>query len=86
LASDAVPLFSWLDLVKGYIGKMKRTARELDCVLGSWVDEHRRIRLNRSISEEEKDFIYVMLSIMDDGNISVDEADTTVKASCLVSI
>jgi hypothetical protein len=65
---------------------MKRTARELDCVLGSWVDEHRRIRLNRSISEEEKDFIYVMLSIMDDSNISVDEADTTVKASCLVSI
>ncbi|KAJ6896518.1 hypothetical protein NC651_022655 [Populus alba x Populus x berolinensis] len=86
LTSDAVPLFSWLDLVKGYIGKMKRTARELDCVLGSWVDEHRRIRLNRSISEEEKDFIHVMLSIMDDSNISVDEADTTVKASCLVSI
>lgn len=83
LASDAVPLFSWLDLVKGYTGKMKRTARELDCVLGSWVDEHRRIRLNRSISDEEKDFIHVMLSIMDDSNVSVDEADTTVKSSCL---
>nr|TKS05301.1 hypothetical protein D5086_0000133980 [Populus alba] len=83
LASDAVPLFSWLDLVEGYTGKMKRTARELDCVLGSWVDEHRRIRLNRSISEEEKDFIHVMLSIMDDSNVSVDEADTTVKSSCL---
>lgn len=83
LASDAGPLFSWLDLVKGYIGKMKRTARELDFVLGSWVEEHRRIRLNRSISEEEKDFIHVMLSIMDDSNVSVDEADTTVKSSCL---
>ncbi|KAB5541382.1 hypothetical protein DKX38_014356 [Salix brachista] len=84
LASDAVPLLGWLDLVKGFIGKMKRTARELDSVLGSWVNEHRRIRLNRSINEEEKDFIHVMLSIMDDSNISVDEADTTVKATCLV--
>ena len=65
---------------------MKRTARELDFVLGSWVDEHRRTRLNRSINEEEKDFIQVMLSIMDDSNISADEADTTVKATCLVSI
>ena len=86
LVSDAVPLIGWLDLVKGFIGKMKRTARELDFVLGSWVKEHRRIRLDRSIIEEEKDFIHVMLSIMDDSNISADEADTTVKATCLVSI
>uniref|UniRef100_A0A6N2L7L2 Cytochrome P450 n=1 Tax=Salix viminalis TaxID=40686 RepID=A0A6N2L7L2_SALVM len=82
LVSDAVPLLGWLDLVKGFIGKMKRG--ELDFVLGSWVDEHRRIRLNRSINEEEKDFIHVMLSIMDDSNISADEADTTVKATCLL--
>ncbi|KAJ6409674.1 hypothetical protein OIU84_009218 [Salix udensis] len=82
LVSDAVPLLGWLDSVKGFIGTMKRTARELDSVLGSWVKEHRRIRLN----EEDKDFIHVMLSIMDDSNISVDEADTTVKATCLVSI
>ncbi|CAK7329780.1 unnamed protein product [Dovyalis caffra] len=83
LASDAVPFLGWLDSVKGYVGKMKRTARELDNVLGSWVNEHRRTRLNRSIKEEEKDFIHVMLSSMDDRDISVDEADTTVKANCL---
>uniref|UniRef100_A0A6N2LEE7 Cytochrome P450 n=2 Tax=Salix viminalis TaxID=40686 RepID=A0A6N2LEE7_SALVM len=83
LVSDAVPMLGWLDSVRGFKGTMKRTARELDSMLGSWVKEHRRIRLNGSINEEEKDFIHVMLSTMDDSNISADEADTTVKATCL---
>ncbi|KAJ4825604.1 hypothetical protein Tsubulata_022675, partial [Turnera subulata] len=37
LVSDNVPFLGWFDLVMGTIGKMKRTAREIDSVLGSWV-------------------------------------------------
>ncbi|KAJ4716416.1 Cytochrome P450 protein [Melia azedarach] len=83
LASDNVPFLGWLDVVKGYTSKMKRTARELDTVLGSWVEEHRQKRVNRSINEEEQDFIHVMLSIMDDDESSIAEANTVIKATCL---
>lgn len=86
LASDTVPFLGWLDLMMGYVGKMKRTAKELDWVFGKWLTEHRQKRLNRRIDEEEQDFIHVMLSVMDDGKNSVDDTDTKIKANCLVRI
>ncbi|KAL5790823.1 hypothetical protein ACOSQ2_005711 [Xanthoceras sorbifolium] len=83
LASDTVPFLGWLDVVKGYKSKMKKTARELDYVIGNWVDEHCRRRLSRNINEEEQDFIHVMLSAMDNNQISAPDANTVVKATCL---
>lgn len=85
MASDAVPFLGWLDVVRGYVREMKKTARDLDCVLGMWVDEHRQRRLRGSIKEEELDFIHVMLSVMEEGELSAHEADTVIKATCLVS-
>ncbi|XWS62473.1 hypothetical protein CRYUN_Cryun06bG0014200 [Craigia yunnanensis] len=82
LFSDAVPFLGWMDVVIGHISKIKRTAKELDFVLGSWVNEHRQRRLRESIKGKQ-DFIDVMLSIMDDGSIPTQEADTTIKATCL---
>ncbi|KAJ4826982.1 hypothetical protein Tsubulata_038903 [Turnera subulata] len=85
LVSDAVPWLGWLDLVMGTVGKMKRTAREIDSVLGSWVNEHRQKRLNGNINEEEQDLIHVMLSTMDGDQISsLHDANTIVKANCLL--
>ncbi|KAK0580719.1 hypothetical protein LWI29_005463 [Acer saccharum] len=83
LVSDTIPFLGWLDVVNGYVSKMKKVAKELDYVLGNWVDEHRQRRFNQNISEEEQDFIHVMLSAMDDGKISAKDADTVVKANCL---
>ncbi|KAJ6295735.1 hypothetical protein OIU78_023715 [Salix suchowensis] len=34
--SDVVPFHDWLDYVKGYVGKMKRTTMEIDSVFSSW--------------------------------------------------
>ncbi|KAL9418015.1 hypothetical protein AB3S75_040922 [Citrus x aurantiifolia] len=83
LASDNIPFLGWLDIVKGYTGQMKRTAKELDDVFGRLVHEHRHKRLNRSINKDEQDFIDVMLSVMDDGKTSPEDADTVIKATCL---
>ncbi|KAJ9135580.1 hypothetical protein P3X46_032749 [Hevea brasiliensis] len=83
LASDTVPFLGWLDLVKGYVGDMKRTAKEMDEVLGRWVKKHREQRLKGGIKEEEQDFIHVMLSVMDDGKISANEIDNIIKGTCL---
>ncbi|XP_012459881.1 xanthotoxin 5-hydroxylase CYP82C4 [Gossypium raimondii] len=82
LVSDAIPFLGCLDVVIGTIGQIKRTAKELDFVLGNWVNEHRERRLNKGI-EGNQDFVDVMLSIMDENNVPTQEADVTIKATCL---
>ncbi|ESR36373.1 hypothetical protein CICLE_v10028201mg [Citrus x clementina] len=83
LPSDNIPFLGWLDVVNGYTGQMKKTAKELDTLFGRLVHEHRHKRLNESIKEEEKDFIDVMLSVLDDGKTSAEDADTVIKSTCL---
>ncbi|PSS26076.1 Cytochrome P450 82C2 like [Actinidia chinensis var. chinensis] len=91
MISDAIPLLGWLDVLNGYRGKMKRSAREMDCVLGEWLEEHRRKRLTGRIDEGERDFVDVMLSVMEEeeegGNSHrPHDTDTVVKATCLSMI
>ncbi|KAL5788477.1 hypothetical protein ACOSP7_005426 [Xanthoceras sorbifolium] len=62
---------------------MKRMARQLDYVLKNWVEEHSQRRLNRNVNDEEQDFMHVMLSAMDNHKISDQDANTTIKATCL---
>ncbi|KAI6701261.1 hypothetical protein NL676_015585 [Syzygium grande] len=71
MVSDSIPFLGWVDVVKGRVTEMKRTAKELDWVLGRW--------------DDEQDFIHFMLSATDleDGKYSVQEADTIIKATCL---
>uniref|UniRef100_A0A2P2JHT3 Uncharacterized protein MANES_17G096500 n=2 Tax=Rhizophora mucronata TaxID=61149 RepID=A0A2P2JHT3_RHIMU len=83
-ASDTVPFLGWLDFVKGHVGEMKRTAKELDRAFSGWVNEHRKKRLGGIIKEDEMDFIDVMLSLLDDSNILADDPDTVIKSTCLV--
>ncbi|MBA0572669.1 hypothetical protein Golob_002995, partial [Gossypium lobatum] len=82
LVSDTIPFLGCLDVVTGNIGKIKRTAKELDFVLGNWVNEHRERRLNKGIKGNQ-DFVDVMLSIMDENNVPTQEVDVTIKATCL---
>ncbi|KAK6240490.1 Cytochrome P450 - like 10 [Theobroma cacao] len=82
--SDAVTVLGWIDVLTATISKFKRTAKELDYVLGSWVNEHRERRLAGD-TKGDKDFIDVMLSILDDGKTSTKEADITIKATCHLS-
>ncbi|XP_034681202.1 xanthotoxin 5-hydroxylase CYP82C2-like [Vitis riparia] len=85
MVSDAVPFLGWLDTVRGYTAKMKGTARQLDQVIGRWVEEHRQKRLSGSINEAEQDFIHAMLSVIDDAQFSAHDHDhdTVIKATCL---
>uniref|UniRef100_A0A6N2L6F5 Uncharacterized protein n=1 Tax=Salix viminalis TaxID=40686 RepID=A0A6N2L6F5_SALVM len=73
--SDVVPFHGWLDYVKGYLGKMKRTTMETDSLFSSW--------LNGSINKEEKDSIHVLLSNVVDGEIFYDDTDTAIKGTFL---
>ena len=86
MVSDAMPFLGWLDALKGYKREMERTGKEIDCVLGGWVEEHRlKKRLGGEVDESEQDFIDVMLSVIDSGSFSGLDADTVIKSTCLVS-
>ncbi|CAL5387852.1 unnamed protein product [Camellia sinensis] len=87
LISDAIPFLGWFDVLNGYRGKMKRSAREVDDVLGSWVEEHRQKRVAGSIDEGERDFIDVLISAMEESQLSHGhDTDTVIKATCLSMI
>ncbi|XP_058080741.1 cytochrome P450 CYP82D47-like [Magnolia sinica] len=83
VASDALPFLKWMDL-GGHERAMKRTAEELDVLMTGWLEEHRR---RRSLGEAaRKDFMDVLLSIMEDANISSYDPDTIIKATSLAII
>ncbi|KAK2657353.1 hypothetical protein Ddye_010405 [Dipteronia dyeriana] len=89
--SDSIPFLRWWDF-NGYEKAMKRTAKELDSLIGGWLEEHKQKRLlllsgdHQMIRKlEESDFMDVMLNILEDAEISGYNADTINKATCLVS-
>ena len=51
-------------------------------MLGSWVEEHRQNRLSANDNGAEQDFIYAMLSVIDDGQFSGRDPDTIIKGTC----
>ncbi|PON70149.1 Cytochrome P450, E-class, group I [Parasponia andersonii] len=91
VVSDAIPWLRWLDL-GGYERAMKKTAKELDQVVEEWLEEHKRKRtldselVNNKV--DGRDFMGVMLSILDDAKelVSTFDADTINKATCVAFI
>ncbi|KAK1427371.1 hypothetical protein QVD17_16054 [Tagetes erecta] len=86
VVSDTIPFLWWLDL-RGYEKQMKKTAKDLDLVLGGWLNEHRqkrKLELERN-ENEVKDFIDVMLSLEDEGQLPdmENDSDTIIKSTCL---
>ncbi|KAI3930626.1 hypothetical protein MKX01_037072 [Papaver californicum] len=94
--SDAIPfLQGWIDF-GGYEREMKKTGKDLDCIVSEWLEEHKMKRKQRiSVSgdnyQEKKeaagDFMDVMLSAFERNSMKVTDqdfdADTITKATCL---
>ncbi|CAN6545268.1 hypothetical protein ACFX15_034974 [Malus domestica] len=90
--SDAMPYFEWLDSLFGPVSFMKRTFKELDSVLSSWVDEHRsqqgdKIGNKINSSRVESDLIDAMISNFgEEAVISGHSCDNVIKATSLILI
>ncbi|KAH6810245.1 hypothetical protein C2S51_024007 [Perilla frutescens var. frutescens] len=88
--SDAIPSLGWLDL-QGHQRNMKRLGKELDDLVGEWLEEHKEkrktARYKSSVvdddDEHEEDFMDAMLTVMEDADFPQFEADTITKATCL---
>ncbi|OVA15437.1 Cytochrome P450 [Macleaya cordata] len=88
--SDALPFLAWLD-IGGYEKEMKKVARELDVLMQEWLEEHKEKRLawkaeGKKKKGGEKDFMDVMMTILEDETLSDFDADTVNKATCLTLI
>ncbi|KAF3788101.1 Cytochrome P450 [Nymphaea thermarum] len=80
VASDFFPFLEVLD-IKGWIGTMKRVARELDAFIGRCMEEHRQRRKSTS-DYRSHDFIDVLLS-----HFNEDEgANRAIKSSAMVKL
>ncbi|KAJ8560895.1 hypothetical protein K7X08_027085 [Anisodus acutangulus] len=80
-----IPLFKWIDF-KGHVKFMKRTFKDIDCVLQNWLDEHakKRERVDDVVVGNEQDFTDVMLSMMSHEDFSDGYTrETTIKATAL---
>ncbi|PHT98285.1 hypothetical protein BC332_32805 [Capsicum chinense] len=79
-----IPLFKWIDF-QGHVKFMKRTFKDIDCVLQNWLDEHVKKRESVDfVDGNEEDFIDVMLSMISNEDF-VDgySRETTIKATAL---
>ncbi|CAN1194311.1 Cytochrome P450 82A3 [Linum perenne] len=87
VVADGLPYLRWLD-VGGFEKAMKKTAEEMDDVVGVWLKEHKNKRDSAGgVKSEEEDFMDVILKVLDEeGSIEGRDTDTINKATCLVHL
>ncbi|CAN1352008.1 Cytochrome P450 CYP82J17 [Linum perenne] len=59
--SDFVPFVRWIDWFFGPLRSMRRTGKQLDDVMQSWIEEH-RVKKQRIDREDVREFLFVSLS------------------------
>ncbi|KAL8473580.1 hypothetical protein ACS0TY_029742 [Phlomoides rotata] len=78
--ADAFPFLGWLDL-GGHEKRMKKTAKELDKIVGEWLAEHREKEY--SGKEKPQDFMDVIMSVVQGKNLQGRyDVDTIIKTTC----
>ncbi|THF99993.1 cytochrome P450 CYP82D47-like [Camellia sinensis] len=91
VVSDEIPWLEWFDF-GGHLKAMKQTLKEVDEVLGSWLEEHiqkkKRMELEGSDGGgDQADFIDVMLSVLsEDTMMGGHDRDTVIKATTMILI
>ncbi|KAF9608869.1 hypothetical protein IFM89_011907 [Coptis chinensis] len=84
VVSNVLPCLGWLDF-HGHEKIMRKTAKDLDNIMGRWLDEHRQNRLDGRTNLDQ-DFMNVILSTLEDNMIFGYDADIVNKAICLVCL
>ncbi|KAE8100589.1 hypothetical protein FH972_018475 [Carpinus fangiana] len=84
VVGDAIPYLGWLDS-GGHEKAMKKTAKEMDCLVTEWLEEHRKGRASAE-AKGQQDFMDVMLSILDGADLAGSDPDTVNKATCLTMV
>ncbi|KAL3531080.1 hypothetical protein ACH5RR_010402 [Cinchona calisaya] len=86
--SDVIPSIEWLD-IGSYIKTMKAAGKELDEIIGNWLEEHIQKGKSSNLEGEgqEADFMDVMLSTLpENGEISGHKRDDIIKSTTALLI
>lgn len=83
--SDDIPSLAWLDL-QGHKRNMEHIAKELDHLIGEWLEDRTERRRLEGDCRVDQDFMDVMLTIMETEEFPEFEADTITKSTCLVKL
>ncbi|XP_074335324.1 cytochrome P450 CYP82D47-like [Apium graveolens] len=85
VVGDSVPYLRWLDW-GGYEKAMRKTAKETDCILERWLQQHKQ---SRKLKDEQHDILDMMLSTTE-GSASQHfegfDADNVIKGTMLAYI
>ncbi|KAK7286831.1 hypothetical protein RJT34_22110 [Clitoria ternatea] len=86
VVADAIPCLSWFDF-QGYVTSMKKTAKEVDSILGKWFEEHMKKRGDDGNGGFESNFMDVMISTFEDqDDIFGHKREIVIKATALILI
>ncbi|XP_004292356.1 PREDICTED: cytochrome P450 82C4-like [Fragaria vesca subsp. vesca] len=85
VVSYVVGIPEWIDF-KGHLRTMKNVGGQLDSLMTSWVEEHNTKKRKNDSSNEEQDFIDVLLSEIEDGSMLGHTRDTIIKSTALILV
>ncbi|KAJ0765533.1 putative cytochrome P450 [Helianthus annuus] len=84
VVSDIFPYLEWMD-IGGHVKAMKQVAKEVDGVVGKWLDEHIEKKKKEADSDENEDFMDLMLSTLPkDAEMSGYGRETVIKATTMI--
>ncbi|XVF21336.1 hypothetical protein REPUB_Repub12eG0082000 [Reevesia pubescens] len=78
--SEVVPFLKWMDIWSWQVKSMKRTSKEMESLVESWVDEHKQKRLKTGETNNQ-DFIDVMLSAIEEDSMFGYTREKIIKAT-----
>ncbi|KAL4384749.1 hypothetical protein GQ457_15G015670 [Hibiscus cannabinus] len=83
--SEVIPFLGWMDsMLMGQVKSMKRVAKEIDSIVGRWVEEHKLKRLNTQPNpHDHPDFIDLLLSAIDEDSMFGNTRETIIKATVM---
>lgn len=84
--SDLIPVLGWFGMHGNVLKSMKRIAKDLDTLVGGWVEEHKKTDPLTNKSLDKHDFIDVMLSVIEDDSLPGYDRDTIIKANVMVNL
>ncbi|GMN52136.1 hypothetical protein TIFTF001_021289 [Ficus carica] len=81
---DFFPSLKWVDVVRGFVARLRSTFREFDALNNRVIQEHKtmkkNIASNSGIGSEEKDFVDVLLRLQEDGKLDFELTQDQIKA------
>ncbi|MED6206375.1 hypothetical protein PIB30_026080 [Stylosanthes scabra] len=80
---DLFPSLDWVDVLTGFMSRLKVTFAELDAFLEEVIEEHKRKKRNNNDNNNSKDFVDILLELQEKDMLEFELTRDTMKALLL---